>query len=232
MSRRVWAGWPRSNIISLSAKQYQILSNEGVHILPVKFDIGPHQDMCSPQGSSPVKIKHASISRTGRISAWLGETIFLGFLLLFSAAAALAQKFADNRSDPGHRQSPHPQGDHPGPTLHPSRRHIRSRLRLSATLTRFGIPGYFAGPSHRARRYGEGHHPERLRARASHDSRDQLQGQQLGQHVGHSRPLQEGKGRPVGRGPVRPDQDRAGGSGFARDFWPSMAISSPSSSPR
>ncbi|MGA9461146.1 MAG: outer membrane protein assembly factor BamA, partial [Terracidiphilus sp.] len=62
----------------------------GVHILPVKFDIGPHQDKCSPQGSSPVKIKHASISGRGRISAWPGR-IFLGFLLLFSGAAALAQ---------------------------------------------------------------------------------------------------------------------------------------------
>jgi outer membrane protein insertion porin family len=61
-----------------------------VHILPVKFDIGPHQDKCSPQGSSPVKIKHASISGRGRISAWPGR-IFLGFLLLFSGAAALAQ---------------------------------------------------------------------------------------------------------------------------------------------
>ena len=61
-----------------------------MHILPVKFDIGPHQDKCSPQGSSPVKIKHASISGRGRISAWPGR-IFLGFLLLFSGAAALAQ---------------------------------------------------------------------------------------------------------------------------------------------
>ncbi|MGA7108559.1 MAG: outer membrane protein assembly factor BamA [Terracidiphilus sp.] len=56
----------------------------------MKFDIGPHQDKCSPQGSSPVKIKHASISGRGRISAWPGR-IFLGFLLLFSGAAALAQ---------------------------------------------------------------------------------------------------------------------------------------------
>jgi outer membrane protein insertion porin family len=61
-----------------------------VHILPVKFDIGPHQDKCSPQGSSPVKIKHASISGRRRISAWPGR-ILLGFLLLFSGAAALAQ---------------------------------------------------------------------------------------------------------------------------------------------
>ena len=61
-----------------------------MHILPVKFDIGPHQDKCSPQGSSPVKIKHASISGRGRISAWPGR-IFLGLLLLISGAAAIAQ---------------------------------------------------------------------------------------------------------------------------------------------
>jgi outer membrane protein insertion porin family len=37
-----------------------------VHILPVKPTFGTHQHLCSPQGSSPVKIKHTSISRTPR----------------------------------------------------------------------------------------------------------------------------------------------------------------------
>jgi outer membrane protein insertion porin family len=38
-----------------------------VHILPVKPIFGTHQYLCSPQGSSPVKIKHTSISCTTRI---------------------------------------------------------------------------------------------------------------------------------------------------------------------
>ena len=86
----VWAGWPRSNIISLSARQYQILRSEGVHILPVKPNHGPHQFLCSPQGSSPVKIKHASIFRTLRISTLLARLSLL-VLLAFSVGAALAQ---------------------------------------------------------------------------------------------------------------------------------------------
>ena len=86
----VWAGWPRSNIISLSAWQYQILRSEGVHILPVKPNHGPHQFLCSPQGSSPVKIKHASIFRSLRISALLAKLSLL-VLLAFSVGAALAQ---------------------------------------------------------------------------------------------------------------------------------------------
>jgi outer membrane protein insertion porin family len=61
-----------------------------VHILPVKFDIGPHQDKCSPQGSDPVKIKHASGPRRGRISAW-PRRILLGLLLAFAASIGLGQ---------------------------------------------------------------------------------------------------------------------------------------------
>jgi outer membrane protein insertion porin family len=86
----VWAGWPQSNIISLSAKQYQILSIEGVHILRVKYDNGPHQYLYSPQGCSPVKIKHAFISRMGRISARFSR-LLLTLLLAFAACAAIAQ---------------------------------------------------------------------------------------------------------------------------------------------
>jgi len=45
-------------------------SSEGVDILPVKpnqmANYGPHQYLCSTQGSSPVKIKHSSISRVPR----------------------------------------------------------------------------------------------------------------------------------------------------------------------
>jgi outer membrane protein insertion porin family len=64
--------------------------NEGVHILPVKFEIGPHHDKCSPQGSSPVKIKHDSIPRRGRIPAYAGK-ILLVLLLCVAACATFAQ---------------------------------------------------------------------------------------------------------------------------------------------
>ena len=50
--------------------------------------------MCSPQGSSPVKIKHASISRTLRIAARTASTmarLSLLMIVAFSAVAALAQ---------------------------------------------------------------------------------------------------------------------------------------------
>ena len=64
-------------------------SNEGVHILPVKPIHGPHQHLCSPQGSSPVKIKHTSISRNSRASR-LGR-IFMILVLAVCASAAFAQ---------------------------------------------------------------------------------------------------------------------------------------------
>ncbi len=61
-----------------------------MHILPVKPNYGPHQLLCSPQGDSPVKIKHASILRTLRNSArWARLSLIL--LLALSAGAALAQ---------------------------------------------------------------------------------------------------------------------------------------------
>ncbi len=61
-----------------------------MHILPVKFEIGPHQIVCSPRGSSPVKIKHASIFRTGRISVRWARVLVVALLAL-SAVAGLAQ---------------------------------------------------------------------------------------------------------------------------------------------
>lgn len=61
-----------------------------MHILPVKFEIGPHHDKCSPQGSSPVKIKHASIPRRGPAAARAGK-ILLVLLLCVAACAAFAQ---------------------------------------------------------------------------------------------------------------------------------------------
>ena len=68
--------------------QDEILSSEGVHILPVKLNHGPHQyHLCSPQGRSPVKIKHISISRAGRIFVHALVVV----LLAITAGAALAQ---------------------------------------------------------------------------------------------------------------------------------------------
>jgi len=70
---------------------YQNLRSEGVHILPVKPYLGPHQYLCSPQDSNPVKIKHDSISRNKRISAIFARLV-LFILLLFSIGSALAQQ--------------------------------------------------------------------------------------------------------------------------------------------
>ncbi len=72
-------------------------SNEGVHILPVKPIYGPQQHSCSPQGSSPVKIKHTSISRIVRTQnpvARLGSRLCQVLLLVglaFSVGSAMAQ---------------------------------------------------------------------------------------------------------------------------------------------
>jgi len=64
------------------------LSSEGVQILLVKLNYGPHKcHLDSPQGRSPVKIKHTSISRAARI-----VTCMLVLLVLaVSAGTAPAQ---------------------------------------------------------------------------------------------------------------------------------------------
>ena len=51
---------------------------------------GPHQYLCSPQGSSPVKIKHASISRLCRAASRRACALLLVFLA-FAAVTAVAQ---------------------------------------------------------------------------------------------------------------------------------------------
>jgi outer membrane protein insertion porin family len=61
-----------------------------VHIFSVKPYLGPHQYLCSPQGLSPVKIKHDTISRRMRIPA-IFVRIALVALLAFANWAALAQ---------------------------------------------------------------------------------------------------------------------------------------------
>ncbi len=61
-----------------------------MHILPVKLNYGPHQLLCSPQGDSPVKIRHSSISRIARHSGLLLR-IILVLCLAAIAGAAFAQ---------------------------------------------------------------------------------------------------------------------------------------------
>ena len=68
-----------------------------MHILPVKPIHGPHQHLCSPQGPSPVKIKHTSISRTTRTPSlvpWITSRVgrfLLVLALAVCAGTALAQ---------------------------------------------------------------------------------------------------------------------------------------------
>ena len=65
------------------------MSNEGVHIFSVKPNYGPHQYyLCSPQGHSPVKIKHTSISRAANFLA----RIVVLVVLAITAGTALAQQ--------------------------------------------------------------------------------------------------------------------------------------------
>jgi outer membrane protein insertion porin family len=59
-----------------------------VHILPVKPYLGPHQYLCSPQDSSPVKIKHDVIARKSRIPFLLVLALFL----VLPAGVTLAQQ--------------------------------------------------------------------------------------------------------------------------------------------
>ena len=98
-SPAVWAGWPRSNIISLSKTQDQIFSSEGVDILPVKPNLkanyGPHQYSCSSQGLSPVKTKQTCIPRIFRVARrgpGLAGSIILLLALVVTAGTALAQQ--------------------------------------------------------------------------------------------------------------------------------------------
>jgi len=69
--------------------------NEGVHILPVKLNYGPHQYLCSPQDLEPqdlhlVKNRHDAIRRWFRRSARLAR-FALVFLLIALAGTAFAQ---------------------------------------------------------------------------------------------------------------------------------------------
>ena len=74
--------------------QGQIFSDEGVQILPVKQIDCTKEYLCSPQGSNPVKIKHASISRAVSRAVLIAQRVarFAVVLALVSAAfTAVAQ---------------------------------------------------------------------------------------------------------------------------------------------
>ncbi len=62
-----------------------------MHIFPVKPNYGSHQYLCSPQGPSPVKIKHTCISSAMRTATRLARVMLL-LTLAFTAGAALAQQ--------------------------------------------------------------------------------------------------------------------------------------------
>ena len=196
-----------SNIIDFSLRQDQILSNEGVHILPVKQNIGSHQYLCSPQGSRPVKIKHTCISRAARPACRLACAMLL-LALAFSAGAALAQQpqTIEQIRVIGNRRIPKETMlarlfTHPGDVYDPDFHRARLQLALEYRLLR--------GSAHRARGLGEGHHPQRFRPGKTDYPRDQLQGPEFGLPVGCAGPLQEGKGPHFGGKPVRPHQDQA-----------------------
>jgi outer membrane protein insertion porin family len=71
------------------------LSDEGGDILPVKPNLkanyGPRKNVCSWQGSDPVKIKHDPVTRMLRTTSRLARTM-LAVALLLAAGAALAQQ--------------------------------------------------------------------------------------------------------------------------------------------
>ena len=179
----------------------------------MKPNYGTHQYLCSPQGPSPVKIKHTSIFRTARTAKPCRRALRCVLLLLFwrwpsAPARPWPRTAADHRSDSRHRQPAHSQGNHPRPPVYPRRRHLRSdlhRARLQLALEH----RLLRRPAHRARGHGKGHHSRHLCPRKAEYPRDQLQGPQLGLGLRRPRPLQEGEGRPLGREPVRPLQDQA-----------------------
>jgi len=73
----------------------------------VKPNYGPHQYLCSPQGSSPVKIKHISISRAARSATRLARvTILLALAFLAGAAQAQQPQTIDSIRVIGNRRIP------------------------------------------------------------------------------------------------------------------------------
>ncbi|HEX8711580.1 MAG TPA: hypothetical protein VF730_06880, partial [Terracidiphilus sp.] len=75
-----------------------------MHILPVKPNHGPHQNLCSPRGSSPVKVKHISIARLTRAAS----ALFLVLMMLpaFGTGPAWAQQPAPSPNEPAQANTP------------------------------------------------------------------------------------------------------------------------------
>jgi outer membrane protein insertion porin family len=72
--------------------QNRIFSSEGVHILPVTQNHGPHQYfLCSQQGLRPVRIKHNTIPRASRLTNWLARSLMM-FACMLMVGTALAQQ--------------------------------------------------------------------------------------------------------------------------------------------
>ena len=174
---------------------YQILRNEGVHILPVKLSSGPHQYLCSPQDLSPVKIKHASIARRPRFAARLAQ-LSLILVLAFSALGALAQSSdtIDQIRVIGNRRIPKETilarlFTHPGDTYDP--------VSIERDFNSLWNTGYFEDLRIEREDTDKGIILNVVRPRAAHHPRDQLQGHQLGQHLRHPGSLQERESRPL-----------------------------------
>jgi outer membrane protein insertion porin family len=88
----------------LSSRQDQILSNEGVHILPVKPNYGPHQNLCSPKDPGSVKIRHTSMARLLRAAS------LVFFVLMLAQASGIrcarAQQPASSPAQPALTNTP------------------------------------------------------------------------------------------------------------------------------
>ena len=95
-----------------------------MHILPVKPNLGPHQNLCSPQDSNPVKDTHDLISRKTRIPALALRFIAI-LILVVSASVALAQGQIESIRVIGNRRIPKEtilarMFTHPGDTYDPT----------------------------------------------------------------------------------------------------------------
>ena len=70
----------------------RFFSNEGVHILPVNQNHGPHQNfLCSSRGYRPLKSKHTSIYRALQPASRLARILILLALVVTTIAASAQQ---------------------------------------------------------------------------------------------------------------------------------------------
>ncbi len=170
-----------------------IFCSEGVPILPVVLS-GSQNSRCTYSPASRLSLRHL--------------TKMMTLILVCLCGFRLCATGKYDRLHPGHRQPPHPQGNQcsrgsspiPG---RPTIRDHRARLQLAlehrilrdVCIEREDTP---KGIILDVYRHGK-----------TDDSGDQLQGPELGLAIGRPRPLQEGKGRPLRREPVRSHQGQA-----------------------